>query len=78
MERYTLTYEGRARFRRMETRTKVDTSAITEDFKILQYLYAHGSASIEEIEDYLELSWSETVNEIARLVNRGYIEGITK
>lgn len=78
MERYTLTYEGRARFRRMETRAKADTSTSTEDFRILQYLYGHGPASIKEIESNLELSWSETINEVADLVNRGYIEGFTE
>jgi DNA-binding Lrp family transcriptional regulator len=78
MERYTLTYEGRARFRRMETRVNVDTSADTEDFKLLHFLYVHGAATIEEIEDYTGLSWSETVNKIATLMNRGYIEGLTE
>jgi hypothetical protein len=78
MERYTLTNEGRARFRRMETRAKVDTSADTEDFKLIHYLYSHGPATIEEIENDSGLSWSETVNKIATLMNRGYVEGLTE
>lgn len=75
MERYTLTSEGRARFRRMETRANIDTSADTDDFKLLHYLYAHGAASVEEIEHYTGLPWDETINKISGLMNRGYIEG---
>jgi DNA-binding MarR family transcriptional regulator len=76
MEGYTLTQEGRARFRRMEIRAHTDASALTNDLKLLHYLYEHGAASVEEIEDYTGLSWSATVNEIASLMNRGYIEGL--
>jgi predicted transcriptional regulator len=76
MERYTLTQEGRARFRRMETRAHIDASAVTSDFKLLHYFYEHGAASVEEIEDYTGLSWSAVVNEIGTLMNRGYIEGL--
>lgn len=75
MERYTLTIEGRSRFRRMETRANIDASADTEDYKLLQYLYAHGAATVEEIEKYTGLPWDETINKISVLMNRGYIEG---
>lgn len=78
MDRYILTHEGRARFRRMETRANVDVSADSEDFKLLHYLYAHGAATIEEIENVTNLSWSEAVNKIATLMNRGYIEGLSE
>jgi DNA-binding MarR family transcriptional regulator len=61
----------------METRANVDNSVDTEDYEILQFLYMHGSATIEEIESHAALTWDETVNEIATLLNRGYIEGIT-
>lgn len=75
MERYTLTIEGRSRFRRMETRAIIDTSADTEDYKLLQYLYTHGAATVEEIESYTGLPWDEAINKISALMNRGYIEG---
>lgn len=78
MERYVLTLEGRARFRRMETRANVDTSVDTGDFKLMHYIYMHGAATVEEIERYTGLPWDETINEISALMNRGYIEGLTE
>jgi DNA-binding Lrp family transcriptional regulator len=76
MERYVLTPEARARFRRMATRANIDASADTDDYKLLQYLYAHGAATIEEIEQYTGLPWGETINRLSVLMNRGYIEGL--
>ena len=78
MDRYTLTVEAMARLREMETRVNIDKSADTADFKLLHYLYVHGSATIEEIEAYTGLPWDEAVNEISTLMNRGYIEGRTE
>ena len=77
MERYTLTLEGRARLRRMETRANIDASADTGDFRLLHYLYVHGPATVEEIESFTGLPWDEAINEISVLMNRGYIEGTT-
>jgi hypothetical protein len=76
MERYILTDEGRARFRRMETRANINASADTEDFKLLHYLYVHGAATVEEIEGSTGLSWSDTVNQITSLMSRGYVAGL--
>ena len=76
MDRYTLTSEGRARFRRMETRANIDTSVDTEDYEILRFLYVHGAATVEEIEGQTGLTWDETVNEISTLMSRGYVEGV--
>jgi hypothetical protein len=76
MERYTLTFEGRARLRRTETRANIDASADTEDFRLLHYLYVHGSATVEEIESCTGLPWDEAINKISVLMNRGDIEGI--
>jgi hypothetical protein len=75
MERYTLTFEGRARVRRMETRANIDTSVDTDDYKFLHYLYAHGPATIEELERTTNQPWDETINRISALMNRGYLEG---
>ncbi len=75
MDRYRLTQEGSARFRRMETRANVDTSVATEDFEILRFLCVHGAASLEDLESNLGLTRDETVNEIFTLMSRGYIEG---
>ncbi len=77
MDRYTLTSEARARLREMETRANIDKSADTQDFRLLHYLYVHGSATIEEIESQTGLAWDEVVNEISTLMSRGYIEGLS-
>jgi DNA-binding MarR family transcriptional regulator len=60
----------------METRANVDTSVDTEDYEILHFLYAHGSATVAEIEGQTGLTWDETVNEISTLMSRGYVEGL--
>jgi predicted transcriptional regulator len=78
MDRYTLTQEGRARFRRMETRANVDTSVATEDYEVLHFLYTHGAATIEELERHTGLNWNEMVNEISTLMSRGLIEGLVE
>jgi DNA-binding MarR family transcriptional regulator len=78
MDRYTLTFEAMARLREMETRANVDKSANTADFKVLQYLHVHGSATIEELESFTGLPWDEVVNKISVLMYRGYIEGLTE
>jgi DNA-binding MarR family transcriptional regulator len=62
----------------METRTNVDTSVDTEDYEILHFLYVHGSATVEEIENHTGLTWNETVNEISTLMNRGLVEGLAE
>lgn len=74
MDRYMLTSEGRARFRRMETRARSEPSALTDDHKILSYLYEHGATSLEELEDHTGLSYAVLVNKIFTLMNHGYIE----
>lgn len=76
MDRYMLTYEGRARLRRMETDISAGTSDKTQDYELLHYLYAHGAATIEEIEGYSGLSWSEVVNRLSALMYYGYVEGL--
>ena len=78
MDRYTLTYEGRARFRRMETRIHADTSAKTKDYEILHHLYEHGAATVEEIENYIGQSRDELVNRLSALMYHGYIEELAE
>jgi DNA-binding MarR family transcriptional regulator len=76
MERYTLTYEGRTMLRRMESRVRADSSFRTDDFKILEFLYEDGAATIDEIVDYTGLSRSELVNRLLGIMKRGYIEAL--
>jgi len=60
----------------MDLRANIDASADTEDFKLLHYLYVRGASTVEEIESHTGQSWNGTVNRIASLMNRGFIEGM--
>ena len=73
MDRYTLTSEGRSKF----TRTKIRMSAeeqTMEGFDILDYLYEHGAATIEEIEEHTGLHYDQVVHKIESFMPWGYIE----
>jgi DNA-binding transcriptional ArsR family regulator len=78
MDKYTLTSEGRAKFRRIETRIHSDESAKSEDYDILHYLYERGAASVEELEKYTGLSWNEVTNKLSTLMYHDYIEELTE
>jgi DNA-binding MarR family transcriptional regulator len=58
----------------METRVFSDSSVKTEDYEILLYLYKHGAATVQEIEDHSGLSRNEVVNRLSDLIYWGYIE----
>ena len=60
--------------RRMESRVSTDSSFKTDDFKILEFLYENGAASVDEIVGYTELSRGELVNKLLGIMKRGYIE----
>jgi DNA-binding MarR family transcriptional regulator len=79
MEKYTLSIEGRARFKRM--RISVDSGvemgiAKTEGYLVLDYLYEHGSATVEEIEKYTGLSRDKVTSELSTFIHHGLVEGI--
>ena len=76
MDRYTLTHEGQAMFRRMESRVYADASFRTEDYNILHFLYESGPASIDDIVGYTGLSRNVIVNKIMGIINRGYIKAL--
>jgi len=78
VDKYTLTYQGRAKFRRMETRIHSDESAMSEDYDILHYLYERGAASVEELEEYTGLSWNEVTNKLSTLMYHDYIEELAE
>ena len=76
MERYTLTFEGLAMLRRMESRVATDASFRTEDYQILEFLYENGAATIDEIVDYIGVTRAELVNRLFGIMRRGYIEAL--
>ena len=75
MDRYTLTYEGRARFKRSKIRMNIEGEGKIEGYEVLDYLYEHEHATVEEIENSTGLSWSQTVERLMEFVNRGCVEG---
>ena len=60
MDRYTLTFEGRMRFRRMMARVGTESWEGAEDYEVLNFIYEHGSATLEEIAQHARLSWDQT------------------
>jgi len=71
MNRYSLTNEGRWRFRRM----KADVAKPKiEGYEILEYLYENGPATINDIAKYTGLAYSKVTNKLSVFIHHGYIE----
>ena len=77
MDRYTLSYEGKARFKRRKISVNLGMAKM-EGYEILDYLYEHGSATVEEIENYTGLSWGQVSNKLSTLIYHGYVEELAK
>jgi len=75
MDRYTLSSEGRARFKRMEISVDAGVAKI-KGYEVLDYLYEHGAATVQEIENYTGLSWGKVTEELSKFIHHGLIEGI--
>jgi hypothetical protein len=73
MDRYTLTFEGRNKFARTKIRMAAEEKTI-EGFEILDFLYEHGAASIEEIAEHTELHYDEVVHKMESFMPWGYLE----
>jgi DNA-binding MarR family transcriptional regulator len=74
MDRYTLTYEGRARFKRTRVRMDMEGEEKKEGFEVLDYLYEHGAAAMEEIEKDTGLSYVQIMAELEDLLAWGFVE----
>ena len=76
MDRYKLSHEGRARFRGIKTG---DTgTARMEGYEVLNYLYEHGPATVEELEDYAGLSRAQVTDKLWAFINRGYVDKLAE
>jgi DNA-binding MarR family transcriptional regulator len=75
MNKYTLSIEGKARFKRMRIRVDLGI-ATTEGYEVLDYLYEHGSATVEEIENDTGLSRDKVSSQLSTFIHHGFIEGI--
>jgi DNA-binding MarR family transcriptional regulator len=77
MDRYMLTSEGRTKFARTKIRMSAEEQTM-EGFDILDYLYEHGAATIEEIEEHTGLHYDQVVHKIESFIPWGYIERLAE
>ncbi len=73
MNRYSLTNEGRARFRKIKIDTNSDEAKM-EGYEILDYLFEIGAGTVEEIEKYTGMSWSQVNEKLWAFMAWGYVE----
>jgi DNA-binding MarR family transcriptional regulator len=73
MEKFMLSSEGRTKFKRSRIRMSAEEVTM-EGFDILEYLYEHGAATIEEIEKHTGLPYDQIVHKIESFLPWGYIE----
>ncbi|HEY97943.1 MAG TPA: winged helix-turn-helix domain-containing protein [Dehalococcoidia bacterium] len=76
MTGYMLTDEGTARFRK-RIASADEAEAAGEDYKILNYLYRHGSAPLEDIAYYTGLSRNQVMAQMTVFLSHGLVEGTT-
>ena len=73
MDKYTLSNEGMARLKRRKI--SVDAGmAKMEGYEVLDYLYEHGAATVEEIENYTGLSRRQVVDKLSTFIHHGFVE----
>jgi len=73
MGKFTLSIEGRARLKRRKISVDMGMSKI-EGYEVLDYLYEHGAATVEEIENYTGLSRSQVVDKLLTFIHHGFVE----
>ncbi len=49
-----------------------------EGYEVLDYLYEHGAATVEEIESHTGLSYDRVAHKMESLIPRGYIERLAE
>ncbi len=77
MDRYTLSNEGMARFKRRKISVDMGMSEI-KGYEVLDYLYEHGAATVEEIENYTGLSWNQVIGKLSTYIHHGFVEKSTE
>lgn len=71
-----LTNEGTARFRKRKVSAD-EAETAEEGYKILGYLYDHGSAPLEDIAYYTGLSRNQVMAQLSVFLSHGLVEGTT-
>jgi DNA-binding MarR family transcriptional regulator len=77
MDRYRLSDEGMARFKRRKISVDMGMEEI-KGYEVLDYLYEHGAATVAEIESYTGLSWSQAIERLSTFIHHGFVEKLTE
>ncbi len=72
MDKYLLSAEGRARFKRM----RVSGEPAFEGYEVLAYLYDHGSSTAEELSRHTGLDRVKLMELILTYIHHGLVEGM--
>jgi len=72
MDKYLLSTEGRARFKRM----RISGEPEFEGYEILAYLYDHGSSTPDDLTEHTGLAHGKLMELILNFINHGLIEGM--
>ena len=72
MDRYMLTSEGRARFRRMKF--SVETAEISDGYKVLDHIYEHGADTLDEIGVITGLPREQVFSQLQVYMSHGLVE----
>jgi len=73
MNRYTLSEEGRWRFRRIKLKRDAEMTRM-EGYEVLDYLYENGPGTVEEIAKYTGLSQVQAVDRLWAFIHQRLIE----
>ena len=68
-----LTDEGRARSRRRKISVTAEVAKM-EGYEVLDYLYEHGTGTVEEISNYTGLSQGHVMDKLLVFINHGFVE----
>jgi DNA-binding MarR family transcriptional regulator len=75
MDRYLLSNEGRARFKRMRLSVAAGDPEF-EGYSVLAYLYDHGATSAGELAEHTGFSRGKLMDLIITYIHHGLVEGI--
>ena len=76
MTGYMMTNEGNARFRKRKLSAD-EVEAGEVGYKILDYIFDHGGASLDDIARHTGLSRNQVTAQIAVFLSHGLVEGTT-
>ncbi|MBA7598675.1 hypothetical protein ES703_05694 [subsurface metagenome] len=73
MNRYTLSEEGRSRFRRIKLKGNTEMARM-EGYEVLDYLYENGPGTVEEIAQYAGLSRVQAMDRLWAFIHQRLVQ----